>query len=341
MNAIVVKAEHEYQVSFSKNVFEKIASDYSDREIVLIAPESLLKLMQEVPKEWHLIRTLDGEEQKTGESYLSVLEQIAELNLSRKALLVGFGGGATTDLTGFVAATYLRGIDWIAAPTSLAGMVDAAVGGKTGINLGAGKNLAGAFHSPLEVIIAVDLLATLPERDLFAGMAEVAKCGFIADERILELIETDWRGNLPELIHRSVTVKAKVVSDDFKESYLREILNYGHTLGHAIEKHSNYSLRHGEAVATGMIFAAELSHHFSGLDKEVTARHYRVLKSLNLPITYARDAWKQLLELMQHDKKKNERGLRFVTLSKIGEPVRCENPSEQVMQEIYLSKIGV
>ena len=341
MNAITIRAEREYRVNFTSEVFERIASEHPGREIVVLAPEGVLAHIGEIPKEWKLIKTLDGEDQKTGKSYLDILEEIAKLNISRKGLLVGLGGGATTDLTGFVAATYLRGIDWIAVPTSLAGMVDAAIGGKTGINLGAGKNLAGAFHSPVEVIISIGFLSSLPERDLLAGMAEVVKCGFIADERILELIEDDWRRNLSELIHRSVSVKAKVVTEDFKESYLREVLNYGHTLGHAIEKHSRYSLRHGEAVSIGMIFAAELSQRFSGLDDETTARHYRILNSLNLPTTYAKGAWTELLEMMQHDKKKGNSGLRFVTLSKAGETVRCENPSEQVMQEIYLTKIGV
>ncbi|KRP30297.1 MAG: 3-dehydroquinate synthase, partial [Actinobacteria bacterium BACL2 MAG-120507-bin38] len=237
-------------------------------------------------------------------------------------------------------ASYLRGVDWIAIPTSLAGMVDAAIGGKTGLNLEAGKNLIGAFHSPSAVLIDQSFLSSLSQRDLKAGMAEVAKCGFIDDTQILDLIEDKWRENLSELIFRSIAVKARVVSADFKESDLREILNYGHTLGHAIEKHSKYSLRHGEAVALGLRFAAQLSFEFSGLSKEHLDRQNQILDTLELNAKYPRASWSELLEIMRNDKKMRGGRIRFVTLSALGVPTRLEDISDQQLEKCFLESIG-
>ena len=187
--------------------------------------------------------------------------------------VLGLGGGATTDLAGFVAATWLRGVDIVHVPTTLLGMVDAAVGGKTGINTDAGKNLVGAFHQPAAVLVDLATLETLPPNELVAGMAEIVKAGFIADPRILELIEADPQAAvdpagavLPELIRRAITVKAEVVAADEKESALREILNYGHTLAHAIERREQYRWRHGAAVSVGLVFAAELGRLAGRLD---------------------------------------------------------------------------
>nr|BFE69651.1 hypothetical protein GCM10020092_029520 [Actinoplanes digitatis] len=181
-------------------------------------------------------------------------------------MVVGVGGGAVTDLAGFVAASWLRGVRWIPVSTSLLGMVDAAVGGKTGVNTAAGKNLVGAFHPPAGVLCDLGALETLPADDLVAGLAEVVKCGFIADPAILDLVEGDPAAAvdprspvLRELVERAIRVKAHVVGNDLRESGLREILNYGHTLAHAIEKNENYGWKHGHAVAVGVVYAGELS----------------------------------------------------------------------------------
>lgn len=291
------------------------------------------------PSEWLIIELPDGEDQKSGSVYLQSLEELAAARFTRSCVVVGIGGGATTDLAGFVAATFLRGVEWLAIPTSLAAMVDAAIGGKTGINLKAGKNLAGAFHSPSRVIIDSSFLNSLSPRDIKAGLAEVAKCGFIADPKILNLISQGWNSNLPELIRRAVEVKAKVVSSDFRESFEREILNYGHTLGHAIERHSKYELRHGECVAIGMIYAGSLSERYSGLAHEEARLHRSIVESLELPTRYVANAWPDLYEFMSRDKK-NRSHLRFVTLSSLGRPVRLENPDPVILKEIYLDEIG-
>lgn len=217
-------------------------------------------------------------------------------------------------------------------------MVDAAIGGKTGVNLAAGKNLAGAFHSPSEVIIDIGWINSLSERDIRAGLAEAVKCGFIAEPKILELVK-DWQNNLAQIIELSIQVKAGVVSRDFKESDEREILNYGHTLGHAIEKHANYSLRHGEAVSIGLVFAAELSREKVGLSQEIAAQHEAILQGLDLPTTYSKSAFSELFEIMQSDKKRRTAEIRFVTLAGLGSTNRTV-ASRDELEVIYQRVIG-
>jgi len=221
-------------------------------------------------------------------------------------------------------------------------MVDAAVGGKTGINTAEGKNLVGAFHSPSGVLCDLATLRTLPAEDLRAGLAEVVKCGFIADARILELVEADPAAAadpgsdvLAELVERAVRVKAEVVSQDLREASLREILNYGHTLAHAIEHVEHYRWRHGEAVAVGMVFTAELAHRAGRLDAEAVARHRRVLESVGLPTTYRGGAWDDLLVAMRRDKKTRQDTLRFVVLDGVGRPGRLEGPAPELLAEAY------
>ncbi len=337
---IEVSAEHKYSVQFTSSWEESLVEVVGDTPAVVITSKAIEALTSGFPKNWKVIYVPEGEAAKSPDVFVETLNFMAGLSLARDAMVIGIGGGATTDLAGFLAASYMRGIRWVAVPTSLAGMVDAAIGGKTGINLAAGKNLAGAFHSPISVIIDPRFLDTLPERDAKAGLAEVVKCGFIADEEILNLIERDWRSNLAELIYRSVAVKANVVSSDFKESFQRESLNYGHTLGHAIEKSSDYSLRHGECVSIGMIFAAELSAVVSGLSSSVVQRHRSILAGLALPISYQKQAWPKLVENMQHDKKKQGALIRFVTLENIGKVARYECTDNHLLEELFNEKIG-
>ena len=220
-------------------------------------------------------------------------------------------------------------------------MVDAAVGGKTGINTPEGKNLVGAFHPPAGVLCDVDVLATLPEADLAAGLAEVVKCGFIADPVILDLVESAVRDDperarradnphLRELIERAVRVKAEVVAADLRESSLREILNYGHTFAHAVEQVEGYTWRHGEAVGVGMVYVAELARlagHLTGAEGDaLVARHRAVLESLGLPTTYAAGRWDDLLTAMRRDKKSRGSTLRFVVLDGLCRPTRLVGP---------------
>ncbi|HSN38304.1 MAG TPA: 3-dehydroquinate synthase [Arthrobacter sp.] len=284
----------------------------------------------------------DAEEGKHIEVASFCWQVLGQNDFTRSDAVVAVGGGAVTDLAGFVAATWLRGVKVIHMPTSLLGMVDAAVGGKTGINTAEGKNLVGAFHPPAGVLADLDTLDTLPRNEMISGMAEVIKCGFIADPAILELIEkdpaavSDPRSDaVRELIERAITVKARVVSEDLKETGQREILNYGHTLGHAIELAERYSWRHGAAVSVGMMFAAELARSVGRLSDADADRHRSILESLGLPITYRRDRWQALLDGMRRDKKSRGDLLRFVVLDGVGRPGILDVPDTSLLFAAY------
>ncbi|MGC5166326.1 3-dehydroquinate synthase [Luteimicrobium sp. DT211] len=297
----------------------------------------------------------DAEEAKSAQVAAFLWGVLGQADFTRSDAVVGVGGGATTDLAGFVAATWLRGIRVVHVPTTLLAMVDAAVGGKTGINTAEGKNLVGAFYPPAGVLADLATLESLPRFEFVAGLAEVVKTGFIADPRILELVEAhagelrDWgswqaaggepsaelRAVVAELVQRSVAVKAAVVGEDLKEAGLREILNYGHTLGHAVELAERYGWRHGAAVSVGMVFAAELSRLAGKLDDDVVDRHRSILSSLGLPTTYRGDRWDQLLTAMRRDKKTRGDLLRFVVLDDVARPTRLEGPDPALLHAAY------
>jgi 3-dehydroquinate synthase len=336
MKIVEVVADRNYQVVIGGNGLSEIKRISSEhRKVLIIAPSSLLKLFKiKESGNISIFVAPEGESQKSVKVLERVWKKCASVGLERTDAIVGVGGGATTDLAGFAASTWLRGIDWYAIPTSLAGMVDAAIGGKTGLNASSGKNLIGAFYSPRKVLIDIDFLRTLPHRDLNAGMAEVIKCGFISDYKILNLVQDDVL-DFEQLIHRSVKVKAKVVGKDFKESKLREVLNYGHTLGHAIEKDSKYRLRHGEAVSIGMIFAAELSKDLVDLDVDAVDLHRRLSINFKLPVSYPKSRLKYLMNLLMQDKKVKSGKLRFIGISKIGKPVWLEDVSSRTISRVY------
>lgn len=284
----------------------------------------------------------DAEEGKHIQVAAFCWQVLGQNDFTRSDAVVSVGGGAVTDLAGFVAATWLRGVKVIHMPTSLLGMVDASVGGKTGINTAEGKNLVGSFHPPAAVLADLDTLNTLPRNELVSGMAEVIKCGFIADPAILDLVEKDpeavtdpQSAVLRELIERSIAVKARVVSEDLKESGLREILNYGHTLGHAIELVERYSWRHGAAVSVGMMFAAELARSVGRLGDADADRHRTILESLGLPVTYRKDRWQGLLDGMRRDKKSRGDLLRFVVLDGVGKPGILDVPDTSLLFAAY------
>jgi 3-dehydroquinate synthase len=263
-------------------------------------------------------------------------------SMTRNDAVIGLGGGAATDLAGFVAATWLRGVRVVHVPTTLLAMVDAAVGGKTGINVAAGKNLVGAFYPPAGVVCDLDLLASLPAVELATGMAEVVKTGFIADPVILDLVEADPAAALDpagpvlrELVERSIRVKAEVVGADLREQGLREILNYGHTLAHAIERVEHFQWRHGAAVSVGLVYAAEIARLAGVLDDETAARHRRLLTALGLPVSYDRSAWPALLDAMRIDKKSRGDLLRFVLLRGLAKPFVFEAADVTLLEQAY------
>ena len=266
---------------------------------------------------------------------------LGEKNFGRRDVVIGLGGGAATDLAGFVAAAWMRGIKVIQVPTTLLAMVDAAVGGKTGINTAAGKNLVGAFHEPYAVFVDLDRLRSLPEDELVAGSAEIIKTGFIADPAILDLYESDPAaclrvdGHLPELVARSVAVKARVVSEDLQEAGLREILNYGHTFGHAVELREHFTWRHGNAVAVGMMFVAELARLKGLIDAALVQRHRSILASVGLPTSYEGGHFDELIAGMRRDKKNRDGHIRFVALTGVGETTRLEDTSDDELRAAY------
>jgi 3-dehydroquinate synthase len=271
----------------------------------------------------------DGEAAKTAEVAARCWEEFGRLGLTRSDAVVGVGGGAVSDLAGFLAATWVRGVRVVQVPTTLLGMVDAAVGGKTGINTAAGKNLVGAFHPPAAVLADPDVLAGLPAAEFRSGLAEVVKCGFIADGRILDLLEADPTGrhDTAELIERAVQVKADAVGEDLCDTGRREFLNYGHTLGHAIERVEDFGWRHGEAVAVGLVFAAELAARAGLLDRAAVDRHRALVAALGLPTTYRGD-WSALQAVMRVDKKARGASLRFVVLDGVQHPTILPDPDQ-------------
>lgn len=347
---VEVAVDPPYPVIIGTGLLDELDRLLADRHRVAIVHQPLLTDAAEAMRirladkgvDAHRIEIPDAEAGKDLPVVGFLWEVLGRIGIGRKDALVSVGGGAATDVAGFAAATWLRGVSIVHVPTTLLGMVDAAVGGKTGINTDAGKNLVGAFHQPLAVLVDLDTLKTLPHNELVAGMAEVVKAGFIADPAILDLIEADPQAALdpsgevlPELIRRAIAVKAEVVAADEKESELREILNYGHTLGHAIERRERYQWRHGAAVSVGLVFAAELSRLAGRLDEATALRHRSILSSLGLPVSYDADALPQLLEYMAGDKKSRAGVLRFVVLDGLAKPGRMEGPDPGLLVTAY------
>jgi 3-dehydroquinate synthase len=347
---IPVAGDRDYSVVVGRGLHSRLAEFLAPRvRKVLIVHAPTLGARAEALREQLmpqyevvLAEVPDAEAAKRVEVAAFCWQVMGQTDFTRSDAVVGLGGGATTDLAGFVAATWLRGIDVIQLPTTVLGMVDAAVGGKTGINTAEGKNLVGAFWAPRAVLCDLDALDTLPRNEILAGYAEIAKAGFIAEPEILDTIEADpdaatdphspqFRRNL-EL---AIAMKARVVGEDFTEQGLREILNYGHTLGHAIEHAERYQWRHGAAIAIGMVFAAELSRLTRSLSDEEVDRHRRVLELLSLPTTYPAGRWPTLLATMKRDKKARGELLRFIVLDGIGRPTTLTGPEEQLLFAAY------
>jgi 3-dehydroquinate synthase len=346
MKNISVSADREYEVIIDIDWRKALAPYLVNRgQVALIVSEAMRDRMVGLPDtdaQVHIFTVPDSEAGKSFASYQKVLDWLGAAGFTRNDLVVAVGGGAVTDLSGFVASCWLRGIDWVAVPTTLAAMVDAAVGGKTGINSEYGKNLIGSFYSPISVLVDLSWLDTLSDRDFAAGLAEVLKSGFIVDGQIIELLKEkklqqvrSSRALTLELIIRTVAVKAKVVSGDFKESFDREILNYGHTLGHAIELQSKYTLRHGECVSIGLVFAANLAKQLGILSEEIAALHQEILNNLGLPVSYESRHWPELRANMAIDKKSRSGTLRFVAISDIGKTLRIGAPSESDLLAAY------
>lgn len=373
IGTVEVRGSGGYPVVVGRGIGEQVLAHVPERaeQLAIIAPEALMVTAEAVQEAINalggprvsVLAVPDGEDAKSLQVASFCWDTLGSQSFTRSDAVVGLGGGAVTDLAGFVAATWLRGIDIVQVPTTLLGMVDAAVGGKTGINVDVGKNLVGSFHRPVAVICDLDTLQTLPQMDLTAGMAEVVKAGMIEDATILDLIESDPEGavdwaspTLAELVVRSIQVKADVVSEDFGETVGlsaagaggvpnaegrrwgglgREVLNYGHTFAHAIERAERYKWRHGAAVAVGMTYAAELGRLAGRTPDHVVDRQRGVLELLGLPTTYSNGKWDVLLRAMQVDKKAQGSLLRFVVLEGIGRPAILAGPDPALLVAAY------
>ena len=348
MKSIQVNAEHVYQVFVGRDILAEVANHIAGAtRVAVIHPQSMQEAAGQMRQSLSNVESIsievsDAENAKTSAVLEFCWMALGKAGFTRNDLVISLGGGATTDLAGFVAATWLRGIRVVHVPTTLLAMVDAAVGGKTGINTSEGKNLVGAIYSPAAVICDMNFLDSQSHDDYIGGLAEVIKCGFIRDEAILSLIESDMFGaqspgwvHAPEVIARAIQVKADVVGGDLREtlgtSTGREILNYGHTFGHAVERIENYTWRHGNAVSVGMMFVAHLSHLAGRLDEDTVNRHKAILSGVGLPVTYNRATFDQLHNAMRIDKKSRGSKLRFIVLEQVGNPAILEAPDAALL----------
>jgi 3-dehydroquinate synthase len=346
LRRISVEGTAAYEVVIGRNLLDQVPSMLiGARKVMIVHPvglsvsaEALRDSLIGAGFDVVLAGVPDSEDAKRIEVAAFCWGILGKSEFSRTDMIIGFGGGAITDLAGFVAATWLRGVGIVQIPTTVLAMVDAAIGGKTGVNTAEGKNLVGVFHSPSGVLVDLETLASLARNELVAGFAEIIKCGFISDTQILDLVErniqeaTDSSSELfLELVTRAIKVKAIVVAEDFREEGLRETLNYGHTLGHAIELAERYKWRHGAAVSIGMVFAAELARLNGRLSMAEVQRHRDILASLGLPVSYPADKWPQLLANMRIDKKARAGSLRFIVLDEIGKPRIMHAPTDEIL----------
>lgn len=355
MTTLHVDGASPYDVVVGRGVLAELAAMVPGgvRRIAVCHSESLTAIADRVAAalDAHDVTRLvvpEGEAAKAAAVAARCWETLGAAGFTRSDLVVTVGGGATTDLGGFVAATWLRGVAVIHVPTSVLAMVDAAVGGKTGIDTGAGKNLVGSFHEPAGVVCDLELLDSLPRAEFVSGLGEVLKCGFIADPRILELVETNPAAALDptsavlrELVERAIAVKIAVVVDDLTERGGtdghpgRETLNYGHTLAHALERASGYRIRHGEAVALGMCFVAEVARRAGRIDDTLAARHASALAAVGLPVRIDGYDFDELLATMRIDKKTRGDLLRFVVLDGLAQPRILAGPDEDDLRAAY------
>lgn len=355
--SIEVGGEAPYDVLVGQGVLDRLAGLLGEgvRTVAVVYPETLHEVAEPVWEaldaadyDTYAVQVPDGEAAKDLAVAAHLWSTFGRVGLERGDAVVGVGGGATTDIAGFVAATWLRGVRVVHVPTTLLGMVDAAVGGKTAINTSEGKNLVGAFHQPAGVLCDLATLATMPAGDYAGGLAEVIKVGFAGDPAILDRVDADPEGArqptgpyTQELVERAIRFKADVVSGDARECARgragREVLNYGHTLGHALERVEDYTWRHGAAVAVGLVYAAELARLAGRLDAGTADRHRTVLEAVGLPTSYRAEAWPRLREAMGADKKARGGKLRFVVLDGLARPAMLEDPPEELLETAYQS----
>lgn len=357
---VVSQGVEPYNVCIGEGVLAQLAQSVGERavKVALIHTGPVQRhsdhartLLRQAGYDVYDIAIPDAEAGKTIQVVNSVWTRLATAGFTRSDAIVGIGGGAATDVAGFIAATWMRGIRYVNCPTSLLAMVDASTGGKTGINTPEGKNLVGSFYTPAAVLADTRTLSTLPNDIFIEGLGEVAKSGFIYDPEILHILEQnaerlrnfdgsmlqddeELRDIVTELIERTVRVKVRHVSQDLTEQGMREYLNYGHTLGHAIEQMEHFKWRHGNAVAVGMVFAARLSRNLGLIDDEYVSYHERLLSSLGLPVRWHGD-FETALALMHKDKKARGKHMRFVLLDEHKAMISVTDPDLDAVKDAF------
>lgn len=352
----VALGERAYDILIGPSLLPRIAGDLAmtvamKRKVAVVTSPTLAKLYPEFLETlkadgaFVFVTSVDGEKAKSVGELESLWEKLAEAKCDRGAVVVAFGGGVIGDLAGFLAASYMRGVDFVQIPTTLLAMVDSSVGGKTGINLKAGKNLVGAFHQPLGVYADTALLKTLAPREFAAGMAEVIKYGLLADASLFTALQKAGklaydRPELTGIIRRCCEIKAGIVRDDERETAKdggRALLNLGHTFGHAVENIAGYGeYLHGEAVAIGLVLAAKLSRELGLVGDDVVAATETLCRENALPVRLARPLpVAALLDAMRKDKKVRAGTLRFVVLNRIGEAATRDGVPEALVEKLW------
>lgn len=355
VNVNVELGERSYPIHIGRNLLNQLCTDclkrklgvrcllVSDRHVGKRYAPDYARALKSAGLEPATLLVPAREASKSRKWLFSIYDAALEHAMGRSSFMIALGGGVVGDLTGFAAATYMRGISFIQVPTSLLAMVDSSVGGKTGINLPQGKNLIGAFHQPAAVYADLDVLTSLPEREYRSGMAEVIKYGVIEDAWFFNSLETNADALkrremdvLERVVSRCCEIKAEVVRFDEKECGVRAILNFGHTFGHALETCCGYgTLLHGEAISIGMMYAARLSQEVAGLRQEEGDRIERLLRKMELPVTAPFVSWDDLYAVMQKDKKNQRKNPLFVLANRIGNVVHGIEVPTAVMRKVW------
>jgi 3-dehydroquinate synthase len=348
MSEKIVRVElgaRSYPIHIGSNVWERrLLPLAAEAEVVLVADDNVAEQPWFAPLKGRLavgaakfvfLRVEAGEKSKNLTVFTNLCSSLAQAKISRRGKIFAVGGGVVGDLAGYLAASYLRGVSLVQVPTSLLAAVDSSVGGKTGVNLPEGKNLVGAFYQPSAVVVELEFLGTLPPRELAAGMAEVVKYGVIQSPGFFESVKSGMPGDLSRVIEKSVSIKAAVVaSDEREETGLRATLNFGHTIGHAIEQTAGYgNWLHGEAIGVGMIGAAWLSHRLCGLPLDAVQAIRSALTANNLPVAIDGLRYEQLAPVIAVDKKSTGRAVNWVLCPELGRTVQSAGVSEEVLRE--------
>ncbi|AAO36163.1 3-dehydroquinate synthase [Clostridium tetani] len=352
MREIEVEGDNRYKIYIDTNLDKlyKAFEDYkikSNSEMFLITDDKVYSIYKdriEMLKNIYNIKEFyfkNGEENKTLETLQEIYSFLMENNAKRNSIIIALGGGVVGDLVGFVASTYMRGVRYINIPTTLLSQIDSCVGGKVGYNYKGIKNLIGSFYNPEFVFISTNFLKTLDFQRFKDGLGEVIKYGLILDEEIISFIEENYKGVLEKesdkllyITRTCLILKKQVIEMDYKDLGFRNILNFGHTIGHAIEMTSKNKITHGEAVALGMLVSLKLSEHIYGLDKNLYYRMEKLYKKLGLPTKYKVDNYNLFMYAINHDKK-NKDNIRFVLLKDVEKPeVKIEVNKEEILKAI-------